>query len=209
MRESFQHPESEPHNKTPYEVLGVAPGANEEEIKKVYRRLVMVHHPDRGGNPVRFREIGEAYAVLGDPEKRAAYDKGSEKSKAGDTFDQTLERWAQETTRYNTNVTKQVMENDTKFSEASRGSSAENSRKDGRTEEEHGREQLGHDFDEIAVSIGSQRMGGKVSTFEGRRFLIESYERLCKEKGLSPDRDFLTRFLQNHGWPEYKTPENT
>jgi len=61
-----------------YEVLGVARNAPEAEIKKAYRRLAMKHHPDRNpddkGAEARFKEANEAYEVLTDPQKRAAYD---------------------------------------------------------------------------------------------------------------------------------------
>jgi len=61
-----------------YEALGIARNASDAEIKKAYRRLAMKYHPDR--NPgdeeaeTRFKEAKEAYEVLGDPQKRAAYD---------------------------------------------------------------------------------------------------------------------------------------
>ena len=61
-----------------YDVLGVNRNAGEDEIKKVYRKLAMEHHPDRNpDNPKseeRFKEAKEAYEILSDPNKRAAYD---------------------------------------------------------------------------------------------------------------------------------------
>jgi molecular chaperone DnaJ len=61
-----------------YEVLGVSRTASVAEIKKSYRRLAMKHHPDRNSEDAdasrRFREVREAYDVLNDSEKRAAYD---------------------------------------------------------------------------------------------------------------------------------------
>jgi molecular chaperone DnaJ len=62
-----------------YEVLGVKRDADAAAIKSAYRKLAMQHHPDR--NPgdaaaeASFKEVGEAYAILSDADKRAAYDR--------------------------------------------------------------------------------------------------------------------------------------
>jgi molecular chaperone DnaJ len=59
-----------------YNVLGVAPNASEEDIRKVYRSLAMRFHPDRNPEPgaaARFQAIAKAYEVLSDPAKREEY----------------------------------------------------------------------------------------------------------------------------------------
>ncbi len=61
-----------------YEILGVARNASQEEIKSAFRRLARKYHPDVSSEPdaeERFKELNEAYAVLSDPQKRAAYDR--------------------------------------------------------------------------------------------------------------------------------------
>jgi molecular chaperone DnaJ len=61
-----------------YTTLGIAREASDEEIKKAYRKLAMKHHPDRNpddkGSEDKFKEAKEAYEILSDPKKRAAYD---------------------------------------------------------------------------------------------------------------------------------------
>lgn len=59
-----------------YSILGVSKGASDDEIKKAYRKLAHQHHPDKGGgDDVRFKEVNEAYQVLGDSKKRQTYDR--------------------------------------------------------------------------------------------------------------------------------------
>ena len=62
-----------------YELLGVDRSADEKELKSAFRKMAMKHHPDRNPDDklaeAKFKEIGEAYEVLKDPQKRAAYDR--------------------------------------------------------------------------------------------------------------------------------------
>jgi len=62
-------------NKALYECLGVEKNATQDEIKKAYRKLAVKLHPDKGGDPEKFKEINAAYEVLGNPEKREMYDR--------------------------------------------------------------------------------------------------------------------------------------
>lgn len=62
------------NNSRYYELLGVHSGATQAEIKKAYQKLALRLHPDKGGDPERFKEINEAYDVLKDPNKRETYD---------------------------------------------------------------------------------------------------------------------------------------
>ncbi len=57
-----------------YDILGVSRQANDAELKKAYKKASMEHHPDRGGDEAKFKEINEAYSTLKDPNKRQMYD---------------------------------------------------------------------------------------------------------------------------------------
>ena len=74
-----------------YQILGLAKNATADQIKKTYRKLAMQYHPDR--NPgkedwanEKFKEINEAFSVLGDPEKRRQYDQFGTVGNIGDLF---------------------------------------------------------------------------------------------------------------------------
>jgi len=74
-----------------YKILGISRSASEQDIKKAYRKLAMQYHPDRNSGKEewaneKFKEINEAYAVLGDPEKRGQYDRFGTVGDIGDIF---------------------------------------------------------------------------------------------------------------------------
>jgi len=72
-----------------YEVMGVARDATQDEIKRAYRKLARKYHPDVSDEAAaeeRFKEVGEAYEVLKDPEKRTAYDRLGANWKEGQDF---------------------------------------------------------------------------------------------------------------------------
>lgn len=64
-----------------YKILGLSKGASDEEVRRAFRRLAQEHHPDKGGDQAKFKEINEAYQVLSDSTKRQQYDQ------FGQTFD--------------------------------------------------------------------------------------------------------------------------
>lgn len=70
-----------------YQTLGVTRQSSPEEIKQAYRKLAMVHHPDRGGDADKFKQINEAYDVLGNPEKKATYDNPQQQHSWRQSFD--------------------------------------------------------------------------------------------------------------------------
>lgn len=57
-----------------YDVMGLPRGASKEDVKRAYKKLAVQHHPDKGGDPEKFKEISNAYSVLCDDQKRAQYD---------------------------------------------------------------------------------------------------------------------------------------
>ena len=72
-----------------YDIMGVERDASQDDIKRAYRRLARKYHPDvskESDAEARFKDLGEAYAVLKDPEKRAAYDQLGANWKAGESF---------------------------------------------------------------------------------------------------------------------------
>lgn len=73
-----------------YKILGVDKNADETQIKKAYRKLAIIHHPDKNPNDEeaaeRFKDIGEAYETLSDPQKRKRYDAGDDLVDINDMF---------------------------------------------------------------------------------------------------------------------------
>jgi hypothetical protein len=65
-----------PISASPYEVLGVSSTASQDDLRRAYRRLMRETHPDTGGNAARFTAVQVAWDYVGDPDDRAAYDRG-------------------------------------------------------------------------------------------------------------------------------------
>jgi len=76
-----------------YKILGVSHDASEKEIKEAYYRLAHQYHPDKGGDPKKFKEINEAYQVLSDKEKRRQYDMYGRTFESGPFQDQFKTEW--------------------------------------------------------------------------------------------------------------------
>src|SRR5713226_8618528 len=83
-----------------YKTLGVDRSANEGQIKAAYRKLARKHHPDVNPNSKdaerRFKEINEAYQVVGDPEKRKKYDELGADWERGASQEEMMRRYARE-----------------------------------------------------------------------------------------------------------------
>jgi len=67
-----------------YEILGVSKSASADEIKKAFRKAAVQHHPDKGGDEAKFKEVNEAYEVLKDQQKRQRYDQFGHAGVGGD-----------------------------------------------------------------------------------------------------------------------------
>ncbi|XP_062028982.1 chaperone protein dnaJ A6-like [Rosa rugosa] len=61
-----------------YDILEVPKNSSQDDLKKAYRRAAMKHHPDKGGDVEKFKELGHAYKVLSDPQQRVIYDRDGE-----------------------------------------------------------------------------------------------------------------------------------
>lgn len=70
-----------------YDILGVEKKATKDDIKKAFRKLAQKHHPDKGGDESTFKEITEAYSVLGDDKRRREYDSYGQTFAGGQGFD--------------------------------------------------------------------------------------------------------------------------
>ena len=99
-----------------YKILGIDKNSNEKDIKKAYRRLAVIHHPDKGGDPEKFKEVTKAFETLSDPNKRKNYDQFGEEGEnmnghPGDIFGQMFgmnkqnNRKKGENIKYDINIT--------------------------------------------------------------------------------------------------------
>ena len=88
----FNQSTNKPDNNKFYKILGVSKDATSSEIKKAYRKLAVIHHPDKGGSEEKFKEITKAFETLSDESKRKNYDQFGEgepgMNPSGDMFSQ-------------------------------------------------------------------------------------------------------------------------
>jgi curved DNA-binding protein CbpA len=80
---------------THYQTLGVSSDSKHDVIRGAYRSLVNRHHPDKGGDPLIFKAIQEAYEILGDETRRRAYDVATKK-KPVESLPETTSRMVDE-----------------------------------------------------------------------------------------------------------------
>lgn len=91
-----------------YQILHISEKASQEEIRKAYRKLAVKYHPDNAGEQAReqFDKVQEAYGVLGDEEKRAAYDERRRGGEAAykNSFEQFFKKGMQNQAKQESNV---------------------------------------------------------------------------------------------------------
>ena len=94
--EDMRGPKKDVDTNKYYDLIGVPKTATTDEIKKAFRKKALKEHPDKGGDPEKFKDLTVAYEVLSDPEKRKLYDQYGEEgvrdggggaSNFGDIFD--------------------------------------------------------------------------------------------------------------------------
>ena len=109
----------------PYEILGLEARAEAtaDDVKKAYRVLALKHHPDKGGDPNKFRAVSIAHSILSDPEKRAVFDQTGDVDESGEEIDEaSFEQWYEYYRQLFPPITTSMIES---FSEKYKGSEEE------------------------------------------------------------------------------------
>ena len=109
----------------PYEILGLQARAEAtaDDVKKAYRVLALKHHPDKGGDPNKFRAVSIAHSILSDPEKRAVFDQTGDVDESGEEIDEaSFEQWYEYYRQLFPPITTSMIES---FSEKYKGSEEE------------------------------------------------------------------------------------